>query len=82
MTCREPSEDGREAVLTISRDGKVLGKATFVKAAEREFEVRDADGKLTGKVVRTPRGDLRLTDARGTILRTLPAEEIASVRGI
>lgn len=75
----EPSQDGRRARMTVSRDGKILGQAFFVKTSDGEFEVRDADGRLAGKVVRTADGGLELTDASGAAIRTISAEQLASV---
>lgn len=73
-----PSADGREAVLTISRDGETIGTATVRRVSADRYEVRDADGNLTRRVERTPDGRLRLTDADGTLLRTRPAKAPAS----
>ena len=78
----EPTGNGRDAVMTVSRDGEILARATFVRISEGEFEVRDNEGRLAGKVVRTPAGDLLLTDAQGTTIRTVSAQELASVAGI
>ena len=34
-----PSSDGRQAVLTVSRNGKVLAREFFVKVSDTTFEV-------------------------------------------
>lgn len=76
-----PSADGREMVLTVSRDGRELSRTAFVRVADGEFEVRDAEGRLAGTVRRTPSGALELTDADGAVIRTLSAADVAAVRG-
>jgi len=76
----EPSANGRETVMTVSRDGAVLAKSTLVRTSDSEFEVRDTEGRLAGKMLRAPDGSLRLTDASGLTLRTITATELASAR--
>lgn len=75
-----PSGDGREAVLTLSRNGEVLAKSTLVRTSDSEIEVRDTDGRLVGRMLRAADGSLRLTDASGLTLRTMAAAELASAR--
>ena len=77
--CLTPSEDGRQAVLTVSRDGKVLAQEYFVKVSDTTFEVRDAQGTLHGKVLKSPDGTINLTDRNGTVVRTLPAGALAAM---
>ena len=77
--CLTPSPDGRQAVLTVSRDGKVLAQEFFVKVSDTTFEVRDAQGKLHGKVLKSPDGTISLTDRNGTVVRTLPAGALAAM---
>lgn len=77
----EPSEDGKAAVLTVSRGDRVLTTVSFVKVSDTKFEVRDAEGRLAGMVVRTPEGGFNLTDARGRTIRTISADQIASLSG-
>jgi len=74
-----PASDGREAVLTVSHDGKVLAQESFVKVSDTTFEVRDAQGNLDGKVLKRPDGTISLTDRDGTVLRTLPADVFAAM---
>jgi hypothetical protein len=74
-----PASDGREAVLTVSRGGKVLAQESFVKVSDSTFEVRDAQGNLDGKVLKAPDGTISLTDRNGTVLRTLPADVFAAM---
>jgi len=76
----EPSVNGRETVMTVSRDGAVLAKSTLVRTSDSEIEVRDTDGRLAGKMLRAPDGSLRVTDASGLTLRTITATELASAR--
>ena len=77
--CLTPSSDGRQAVLTVSRDGKVLAQEFFVKVSDTTFEVRDARGTLHGKVLKSPDGTISLTDRNGTVVRTLPAGALAAM---
>ena len=75
----QPSADGREAVLTVSRDGKLLTEQHVVKISANAFEMRDASGVLTGKILKTLAGDIQLADAQGRIVRTLAAEDLAAL---
>ena len=77
----KPSEDGSQAMLTVSRDGQVVMQATFIRVSAGRFEVRDAEGRLAGKVMRTAKGDLVLTDAAGHTVRTLSAEKLSDLLG-
>ncbi|MFO7957043.1 MAG: DUF3332 family protein [Candidatus Brocadiia bacterium] len=74
-----PSSDGQTAVLTVSRDGRVIAQESFLKVSDTTFEVRDAQGTLRGKVLKAPDGTIRLTDSDGTVVRTLPAEALATM---
>ena len=76
-----PSEDGRTALVTVSKDGTEVGRMQFVRVSDNKFEVRDTEGKLTGMVLRSPSGDLLLTDAQGVTVRTISAANVASIRG-
>lgn len=71
-----PSEG--EAVLTASRDGKVVSQVSLVRASETKCEVRDSDGKLLGMALRQPSGGFHLTDAAGQVIRALSAEDVAT----
>ena len=68
-----PSPDGSEAVLTVSRDGKVLAQERFVKVSDATMEVRSADGELRGMMLRLADGSIQLTDAHGQVMSELPA---------
>ena len=68
----------REAVLTVSRDGKVLHRTSFIRASAAKCEVRDGLGKLVGMALRRPSGGFDLTDAEGQIVRTLCADDVAA----
>ena len=74
-----PAADGREAVLTVSHDGKVIAQESFVKVSDTTFEVRNAQGRLDGKVLKAPDGTINLTDRDGTVVRTLPAGAFATL---
>ena len=73
-----PSEDGREAVLTVSRDGQELGQMTFVKVSDSKCEVRDTDGRLIGMALKQASGEILLTNAEGTTIRSLSTEDVAT----
>jgi hypothetical protein len=75
----QPSPDGNEAVLTVSRDGRRLVEQHLVKISATTFEMRDASGNLTGTVVRTAEGGVQLADARGQVVQTLAAEDLAAL---
>ena len=77
-----PGEREGEAVMTVSREGKVLGTSRFVKVSETEFEMLGPDGAVAGRVIRTAGGDNNLTDAAGKVVRTLPAGEVTAALGI
>jgi hypothetical protein len=47
-----PSADGREATLTLSREGKVLNTTHFIRVSDKVMEVRNANGQVTGKLLR------------------------------
>jgi hypothetical protein len=74
-----PAANGRDATLTISRDGKVLAVRQFVKVSDAVIEVRDTDGHLYGKVIRTADGGLQLADEHANVIDTLSAQSLASL---
>ncbi|MEN6624902.1 MAG: DUF3332 family protein [Candidatus Sumerlaeia bacterium] len=51
-----PSADGKEATLTLSRNGQVINTTRFTRVSDKEMQVRDAQGKLTGKLLRDATG--------------------------
>jgi hypothetical protein len=73
---------GQEAVLTMLHDGKVVAETHFVKLSDNLFEVRDAQGNLAGKVIKSPAGDIVLTDAEGSPIRTIPVDSLPSAPNI
>ena len=77
--CLTPSSDGQAAVLTVSRDGRVIAQESFLKVSDTVFEVRDAQGNLNGKVLKAQDGTINLTDSNGTVVRTLPAEALPAM---
>ncbi len=76
----KPSADGREASLTLSRDGVVLSQVRFVRVSDTVCEARDPDGKLAGMVTKTPAGGLQFSDADGRVVGALSAEQIAGMK--
>jgi len=75
-----PSADGREALMTVSRDGVDVAQARFVRVSETVCEVWDSSGRLTGRAVRVPAGDLQLTDAEGCVIGTITAGQLAVLK--
>jgi hypothetical protein len=75
-----PAENGRDAVLTVSRDGQVLAEERFIRVSDTEIEVRDARNQLNGKVIRSGEGHLLFVDAEGRPYGTLSSQSIAARR--
>ena len=71
-----PSEE--EAVLTVSCDGQVLHRTSFVRVSTSKCEVRDRAGRLLGMALRRPSGGFDLTNAEGQIVRTLSGGDVAA----
>ncbi|MHC4591549.1 MAG: DUF3332 family protein [Planctomycetota bacterium] len=77
----EPSADGEQALLTVSKDGQVVTQVCFARVSDTVCEVRDSQGNLAGMAIRTQGGDLQLTDARGVVVQTITAAQLAQLRG-
>ena len=75
----QSTADGREALLTVSRNEDLLTVQRVVKVSATAFEMRDASGKLNGMILKTPAGDIQLTDAQGRVIRTLAAADLAAL---
>lgn len=75
----QPSEDGREAILTVTQEGKLITEQHVIKVSDTVFEMRDATGTLNGKIIKTSEGGIQLTNANGDIVRTLAAEDLAEL---
>ncbi|MBI1784604.1 DUF3332 family protein [Candidatus Sumerlaeota bacterium] len=76
------SPDGNELILTVTKRGEKIGESKFVRVEDGKYEVRDAQDRLTGMVVKTPDGNLNLTDANGRVLKTINPEGFAANAGI
>jgi hypothetical protein len=76
----EPSADGNEAVLTITKNGEVLGVQRYVRQADGSIQVLDVEGNLAGAVLPTANGGFDLTDADGNVVNGIPGEAIAALR--
>lgn len=74
-----PATNGRDAVLTMSHNGQVLAVRQFVKVSDAVMEVRDTDGHIYGKVIRTADGGLQLADEHANVIETLSAQSLASL---
>jgi hypothetical protein len=72
-----PSEDGKEAWLTVSEGDRLVAEVRFVRVSDELCEVRDADGRLLGTAQRTASGGMDLSDADGRVLRTVAALDLA-----
>jgi hypothetical protein len=75
----QPSQDRREAVLTVSKAGKALQELRFVRASDSVCNVYDSTGVLVGKAMRTPSGELRLTDAQDRTVSVISADQVGQV---
>ena len=65
-------------VITHSRDGRLLSRSTVVKVSPSAFEVRDASGAVTARVIGDGRGGFDLTGAGGAVLARLSAADAAA----
>lgn len=65
-----PSADGREAVVTITRDGQVIGQERLIKITDAALEIRDMQGHMRGLIVKDENGRLRYQDMEGHIQET------------
>ncbi len=75
-----PSEDGREATLTVSRDGTVTGTLRLVRVDEATCELRGADGALVGRTEMSADGRLTITDTDGMVVGVLTSADIAAAK--
>ena len=69
----EPSEDGNELLMTMTRDGVVIAQDRYVKIDDSLFEIRDATDNLKGLVIVTPEGDIQLAQTDGKVIKTIKA---------
>lgn len=74
-----PSKGGQEVALTVSQQGQIVTQAKIVQISDQEFEVRNAEGLLDGKITRRQDGSLCLTDPKGTVIQDLSAQELAAL---
>jgi hypothetical protein len=75
----QPTQDGHEAVLTVSKAGKTIQELRFVRASDSVCNVYDSKGALVGKAERTPAGELRLTDAQDRMVTVVSADQVGQV---
>lgn len=68
-----PSADGRQGILTVTRDGKVIARDHLVRISNKVLELRDEQGHLKGMVVRESPQQIQIQDPKGNTLRTLTA---------
>ena len=74
-----PGQTADEAVLTVSRDGKVLARERFIRLSDNTIEVRGIDGKRHGKVLKASDGGYSLTNKDGVEMRRVTPEALASL---
>jgi len=75
-----PLGEGAGADVTVSRDGKVLLQVWLVRTTDGGFEMREPDGRLLAKALRTPGGSVQLTDAAGVTVGIVSAGQHAAAR--
>lgn len=76
----EPDSRGQRAVLSVRRQDGQTVRLRLERVSDEVCEVRDADGRLLGRALRTPGGGLRLTDAERRAVVTLSADQLAPSR--
>lgn len=74
-----PGEEGNTASVTISRRGKPLARAKFVRVSDELCEVRGPEGELLGSAVRTSGGAVRLEADDGSLIATVSGERLAEL---
>lgn len=79
MVTLAPDANGRDAVLSVTRDGRMITSARFVRVSDSQFAVYDPQGKLTGKVMKTADGGFNLTNAKGAVVSTISPQMIAAI---
>jgi len=75
----QSSEDKSTLFMTIAKSGDPEVTIRFIRIEDGVYEMRDENDQLAGKIIRTPEGDLNLTDAGGETLRTINAAQLATV---
>ena len=73
-----PTADGREATLSVSRDGRLLYESRFVRGEDGNWLILGMDGSHQGSVVRLEDGSFEVRSADQAPARTLPARLVAS----
>lgn len=79
-TTLTPSADGHEAILTISRNGFVLGQERIVRVSPVKCEMRGTSGRLDGTVVKNATGNLVILDRTGVQVAVLTGKDIAHLK--
>lgn len=74
------SNDGKEAVLTVSQRGVVKKELRFIKVSEGVCEIRDSGHRLLGSVVTSTDGDIAFVNRNGNVFHTIPAEKITAMK--
>lgn len=75
-----PGAAANEAVLTVSRDGELISRSTFVRLDSGSVEVFNLEGELAGLVVPAADGSFLLQDPAGNVLDTIAAGDIRELR--
>lgn len=74
-----PTEDKDIAILTVEKNGEMLSENYIVRVSDTVCEVRSADGKIEGKMIRTADGSISLTDHRGEQVSMISQEDLAAL---
>lgn len=74
-----PAGNGYDAVLSLTRDGRVISSARFVRVSDSLFDVYDIHGNLAGKVLKTADGGFYLTNSYGGVVSTISPEMLAAI---
>ena len=69
----KPTASEDEIVMTVTRKGRVVSERRFVRVAKDVCEIRDANGKVTGKIVKGEKGSMNLLNAEGRVMQNIPA---------
>ena len=75
-----PAENGRDAVLTILSDGRLVARERFVRVSDGIFDIRDDHGTRTGRVVCSADGSIFLEDSEGHAIAMSSGQLVAALQ--
>lgn len=79
MMALAPSENGKDMVLTVSRDGETISTRTYQRVDATHTNILDDKGLIVSVIERQENGDLLVRDDAGELLTTYTAADIASL---